>query len=502
MSLAVEMKGITKKFPKVLANDKVDFKVKQGEIHAILGENGAGKSTLMNVLYGLYKPDEGEILINGQKLSFKNSREAVQAGIGMVHQHFMLIPTLTVAQNIVLGQEINKKGFLDEKTTNKVILELSEQYGLKVDPEALVQDISVGIQQRVEILKILYRKAKIIILDEPTAVLTPQEVAELYTILDNLKKSGHTIIFITHKLKEIKNISDRVTILRNGRYIATVDTSDTKEEELAAMMVGRQVKLVCDKTPPRIGEAVLEVNDLHSDNDRGLPALKGISFSVRRGEIVGIAGVDGNGQTELVECISGLRKATSGKVKLQGIDITECNAKEIFKIGMGHIPEDRHKHGLILDFSLTENLLMGNFDDEKYTKGQVVDYHKARKRVSELVHGYSIKAPDIDVKACTLSGGNQQKLIVAREIDRNPDLLIAAQPTRGVDVGAIEFIHKKLVEQRDKGKGILLVSMELDEILQLSDRILVMYNGQFAGEMNTAEATTENLGLLMAGVRK
>ncbi len=502
MSLAVDMRGITKRFSKVLANDKVDLQVETGEIHAILGENGAGKSTLMNILYGLYQPDAGEVRINGELKSFRNSREAVQAGIGMVHQHFMLIPTLTVAQNIILGQEIEKNGLLAAKLADQVIKDLSKQHGLRVDPQAYVRDISVGIQQRVEILKILYRKAKIIVLDEPTAVLTPQEVGELYEILNNLKNSGHTIIFITHKIKEIKDISDRVTVLRDGRFIKTVKTKEVDHQELARLMVGRPVELVCHKDPPRIGGVVLAVNNLQAENERGTPALKGIDLVVRRGEIVGIAGVDGNGQTELIECLAGLRQPTCGTIKLCGQDITGCDPETAYKTGLGHIPEDRHKHGLILDFSLTQNLLMGNLGDKQFFKGPVIDYQKARKRITELIERYSIRAPHAEARAGGLSGGNQQKVIIAREIDKDPDLLIAAQPTRGVDVGAIEFIHRQLIEQRDKGKGILLVSMELDEIMQLCDRIYVMYDGCFVGEMDAADATTDNLGLLMAGVRE
>lgn len=501
MDYAVQMKGVTKRFSRVVANDKVDLAVKEGEIHVLLGENGAGKSTLMNVLYGLYQPDEGEILIHGDPVHFKSSREAVQKGIGMVHQHFMLMKTFTVAQNIMLGSEVCRRGFLDEKKASQEIKALSEKYGLKVDPDELVSNLSVGVQQRVEILKILYRKVNIIILDEPTAVLTPLEVNELYEVLRNLKKSGHTILFITHKLQEIMDISDRVTIVRGGKKIDTVCTGEVSKEELATMMVGRKVNLVQQRAPARFGDEVLSVKDLTVKNDSGLAAVDGVSFSIRQGEVLGIAGVDGNGQRELVEAISGLRKPQGGAVFLRQKETTGNTTAQMYENSVGHIPEDRQKYGLILENSLCDNLLMGNLDNQRFSGKVAIRYNKARKRANELIADYSIKAPGCEAKASTLSGGNQQKFIVAREIDRNPELLIADQPTRGVDVGAIEFIHRKILEQRDSGKAVLLVSMELDEVLQLSDRILVMYNGKFSGELDGGETDFAKIGMLMAGVK-
>lgn len=501
MELAVSMKNIVKRFPGgVVANNGIDLDVKKGEIHVLLGENGAGKSTLMNILYGLYSQDEGQVLINGKEVHFNSPKDAVEAGIGMVHQHFMLIPTLTVAENIVLGSEPCKKGLLDTKKAISDTFNISEKYGLKVDPYAKVMDLSVGIQQRIEILKTLYKKAEIIVLDEPTAVLTPQEVEELFTILHKLKDDGHTIIFITHKLKEIKDISDRVTVIRDGQSIKTVSTSDVCQESLANMMVGREVELRQTKPEVEKGEVILKVKDLHCNNKRGIPSLKGVSFELRQGEILGIAGVDGNGQTELIEAITGLRKPTSGEVYLKGENITGLNSKELFSKGLAHIPEDRHKHGLVIDFSITENLLLGNIENKEFSKGALINYERASKVANELVDKFSIKTSGIRSKACTLSGGNQQKVIVARELYRDPDFLIAAQPTRGIDVGAIEFIHKQMLEERQKGKAVLLVSMELEEIMDLSDRILVIYNGKFVGELDSKEATMEKLGLLMAGV--
>lgn len=500
MTTVIEMKRITKTFPGVVANEAVDLEIRQGEIHALLGENGAGKTTLMNILYGLYEPDEGEIWLKGKKVHIPNPNVAISLGIGMVHQHFMLVPPFTVAENIILGSETRRMGvFLDQKKAIEEVAKLSERYGLKVDPTAKVESISVGQQQRVEILKALYRGAEVLILDEPTAVLTPQEVLELAAIMRRLVEQGRTIIFITHKLKEVMRVSDRVTVIRRGKVVSTLNTKDTNEEQLATMMVGREVMLRVEKGASRPGLPVLQVTELKALNNRRLPALKGVSFDVRAGEIVGIAGVDGNGQTELVESLTGLRRATGGKVAISGKDMTNRPPGEMIQNGIGHIPEDRQKRGLILPFSVAENMILGNHSASPYARRWAMNYASVTDLARKLIDQFDIRTPDEQTLAAKLSGGNQQKVIVAREIDREPKVLIAAQPTRGLDVGAIEFIHRRIIQERDRGKAVLLVSLELDEILALSDRILVIFEGQIVAEMQVGEATEERLGLLMAG---
>ena len=498
-NLAIEMKGITKRFPGVIANDNVDFELKKGEIHALLGENGAGKTTLMNCLYGFLEADEGDILIDGKKVDITNPNVAIKHGIGMVHQHFMLVPPFTVTENIVLGMEPTKNSMIDYKTANKKVEEISKQYGLNVDPKAKVEDISVGMQQRVEILKTLYRGADILILDEPTAVLTPQEVEELVKIMESLTDEGKSIIFITHKLKEVKAIADRVTVIRSGKVIDTIDTDSATTNELANMMVGREVILEVNKEKAKPGEVVLEVEDLYAKDNRGIMALNGASFTVKRGEILGIAGVDGNGQTELTEVLSGLRKKESGTIRFKGREIKSPQTKRLFEEGISHVPEDRQKRGLVMDFTLAENLILGRHDRKPYAKGLNLNNKKIKEEARRLIKEFDVRTPSENVEAKSLSGGNQQKLIIAREFDREPDLLIASQPTRGIDVGAIEYIHNKLIEQRDNNKAILLLSLELDEILALSDRVAVIYEGEIVDILDVEEATEEKLGLMMAG---
>ena len=499
MTTAVEMSNIVRQFPGVLANDHVCLEVEKGEIHGLLGENGAGKTTLMNILSGLAVPDEGEIRLDGKLVQFASCLDAIGHGIGMVHQHFMLVPVFTVAENLVLGNEPRKGLSLDIKQARELVIELSERYGLKVDPDALIRNIPVGMQQRVEILKALSRGAEIMILDEPTAVLTPQEVEELYAIMHSLREAGHTIIFITHKLQEVKEITDRVTVLRDGRVVDTVDTKDVSQADLARMMVGRDVVLRVEKEEHEAGDVKLRVDNLFADDARGLLALKDVSLEVRAGEIVGIAGVAGNGQSELVEAITGLRKSNSGKVILNDVDITDTTPRERMYAGLGHIPQDRQRRGLVMDFSLVENFLLGFEDSPPFIHGPVLDYAEADRFARESIEMFDVRTPGIDVLARTLSGGNQQKAIVARELRRDPQVLIAAQPTRGLDVAAIEFVHNKLIELRDQDKAVLLISMELTEILDLSDRILVMYEGEIVGSFEAGQATPENLGLLMAG---
>ena len=499
MTTAVEMSNIVRQFPGVLANDHVCLEVEKGEIHGLLGENGAGKTTLMNILSGLAVPDEGEIRLDGKLVQFAGCLDAIGHGIGMVHQHFMLVPVFTVAENLVLGNEPRKGLSLDIKQARELVIELSERYGLKVDPDALIRNVPVGMQQRVEILKALSRGAEIMILDEPTAVLTPQEVEELYAIMHSLREAGHTIIFITHKLQEIKEITDRVTVLRDGRVVDTVETRDVSQADLARMMVGRDVVLRIEKEDHEAGDVKLRVDNLFADDARGLPALKDVSFEVRAGEIVGIAGVAGNGQSELVEAITGLRKSNSGKVTLNDVDITDTTPRERMYAGLGHIPQDRQRRGLVMDFSLVENFLLGFEDAPPFIHGPVLDYAEADRFARESIEMFDVRTPGIDVLARTLSGGNQQKAIVARELRRDPKVLIAAQPTRGLDVAATEFVHNKLIELRDQDKAVLLISMELTEILDLSDRILVMYEGEIVGSFEAGQATPENLGLLMAG---
>ncbi|HHW15167.1 MAG TPA: ABC transporter ATP-binding protein [Firmicutes bacterium] len=502
MEPIVRLRGITKEFPGVLANDRVDLEVFPGTIHALLGENGAGKTTLMNILYGLYQPDAGEIFIRGEKVRVTDPNVAIRHGIGMVHQHFMLIPPLTVAENIVLGNEPRRGLSLDLKRAVKVARELSDRFGLTVDPLARIEGISVGMQQRVEILKALYRGAEVLILDEPTAVLTPQEVRELKAILDALVAQGKAIIFITHKLKEIMAMAQVVTVIRRGRVVKTLPTAETTPQELASLMVGREVILQVAKGPAKPGEAALRLEGVTANNNRRLPALRGIDLEVRRGEILGIAGVDGNGQTELVEVLTGLRPVTGGRILLKGREITRVKTRHRLRQGLGHIPEDRQKRGLVLDFSVAENLILASYDRPPFASGLNLNQAAVRQNAERLVREFDIRTPSAETPARSLSGGNQQKVIVAREIDRDPDVLIAAQPTRGLDVGAIEFVHERLVGERDRGKAVLLVSFELDEILSLADRIAVMYEGRIVDVLPAGEATEEILGLLMSGAAR
>jgi len=499
---AVEMHHVSKQFPLVIANDDVTFSVQKGEIHALVGENGAGKSTLMNILYGLFHADSGTITVKGKNVHFLGPGDAIAHGIGMVHQHFMLIPPLTVAENVVLGQEPSRKGFVDTVKANKIVQALSDQYKLKVDPAAKVETLSVGIEQRIEIIKVLYRGAEIMILDEPTAVLTPQEVDELFEILRALKEQGKTIIFITHKLREVMAVSDTVTVMRRGKVVGTVATKNTTRQEIATMMVGRQVLFRVERTPAAPGEIVLEVKDLSALNNKNLPALRDISFSVREGEILGIAGVEGNGQTELAEVLTGLRKAQSGTVELNGQVITNCSPRVIREHGTGHIPEDRQRRGLVLNFTVAQNMVLGIHYRPPFVRDlglDVINFGPIREKAQRLLQEFDIRPADQENLAGNLSGGNQQKVIVAREFDQNPKLLIAAQPTRGIDVGSIEFIHQRLLQARSKGKAVLLISADLEEILSISDRIAVMYEGQIAGTLDPAEATEERLGLMMTG---
>jgi general nucleoside transport system ATP-binding protein len=495
---AVEMRGIVKRFPGVVANNGIDFSVRKGEIHALLGENGAGKSTLMNILFGLYHPDEGEIRVNGEPVRFANARDAVLAGLAMVHQHFMLIPRFTVTENVILGSE-GDDVVLDRAGAAKRVAALGEQYGLGVDADAIVGDLPVGMQQRVEILRALYQGGKTVILDEPTALLTPQEVDELYIVLNRLRESGDTIIFITHKLREVAAISDRVTVIRRGQTVGTRQTSETTAAELAEMMVGRAVSLRVERPPAHPGEPVLIARDLHAKGSQGHAALDGISLELRRGEILGIAGVEGNGQAELIEVLAGLRRPDRGQVLLKGRDVTATGPNPRRRMGLSYIPEDRHGRGLVLPFSLTENVLLGNAGDPPFSAGGRIDYPRVRALTERLMRTFDVRAPAPETAASALSGGNQQKLIIARELHREPDALLAVQPTRGLDVGAIEFVHRQLVAERDKGRGVLLISFDLDEVMDLSDRILVIYGGRIVGEFLSGEVTRTEVGLLMGG---
>jgi simple sugar transport system ATP-binding protein len=496
---ALELRGITKKFPGALANDRVDFDLKRGEVHALLGENGAGKSTLMNVLYGLYHPDEGEIVVNGEVVKMSSPREAISRGIGMVHQHFMLIPVMTVAENIVLAVEPRRDGvLLDYAAARRNVSELAETFGFAIDPDARVQDITVGQQQRVEILKALFRRADILILDEPTAVLTPQESGELFEILRTLTHEGLSIIFISHKLNEVLEIADRITVLRRGKLVETLPAAGATEEELARLMVGREVLLRVEKAAGTPGKPLLEVDGLHVRDDRGIEKVRDISFDVRGGEIVAIAGVDGNGQSELIDAITGLRKVEAGRVAISGNDITGESVREHFEDGFGHIPEDRQHRGLVLDFSIAENIGLHDFRKPPSSRFGWLYPQRLVERARRLIKEFDVRGGDPHTHATALSGGNQQKVILAREIDRDPTVLIAAQPTRGLDVGAIEFVHNRLIAERDEGRGVLLVSLELDEVLSLADRILVIYEGEIVGEFPPT-ATEEELGLAMTG---
>jgi ABC-type uncharacterized transport system ATPase subunit len=495
----LELRGITKRFPGVLANDDVNFDLRSGEVHALLGENGAGKSTLMNILYGLYTPDEGEILLQGKPIDLGSTKAAIEHGIGMVHQHFMLIPVMTVAENIVLAIEPRRAGvLLDYDAARKRVRELSVRYGLAVDPDARVDRTTVGQQQRVEILKALYRGAEILILDEPTAVLTPQEAKELFEILRSLTTQGKSIIFISHKLNEVLEIADRITTLRRGVVVDTVPAEGATEEGLARMMVGREVLLRVDKDPAKPGGPLLQVENLFVIDDRDLETVHDVSFEVRAGEILGLAGVDANGQSELIDAIAGLRTVKSGRVLVDGDDITGARAKEALDSGIGHIPEDRHRRGLVLPFSLTENLALHAYRHAPNSRHGILNLRVMVARARKLLREFDVRGGTPTTPAGALSGGNQQKVVLAREIDGNPKVLIAAQPTRGLDVGAIEFVHHRLIEQRDSGRAILLVSLELEEILSLSDRILVIYEGRIVGEFPPS-TTEEELGFAMTG---
>ena len=495
----LELRGITKRFPGVLANDHVDFDLRKGEVHALLGENGAGKSTLMNILYGLYHPDEGEILLNGKKVSIDSPHAAIGAGIGMVHQHFMLIPVMTVAENIVLAAEPKRSGvLLDTGAAERRVRELADRFKFHIDPHARVHDITVGQQQRVEILKALYRHADILILDEPTAVLTPQEAIELFEILKNLVADGMSVIFISHKLNEVLEIADRVTVLRRGKKVDTIPREGATEASLARMMVGREVLLRVDKDAAKPGEALLAVEDLHVHDDRGLEAVRGVSFQVHAGEIVAIAGVDGNGQTELIDAITGLRKSSEGRIEVGGRDLSRASAHQFLEHGVGHIPEDRHRRGLVLEFSLAENLVLHDYAKQPFANKGFLSPRRVVEYGRRLLSEFDVRGGNEETRASALSGGNQQKVVIAREVSRDPRVLIAAQPTRGLDVGAIEFVHRRLVEERNEGRAVLLVSLELEEVLSLADRILVIYEGQIVGEF-PPNVTEEELGIAMTG---
>ncbi|MCO5226981.1 MAG: ABC transporter ATP-binding protein [Thermomicrobiales bacterium] len=495
---AIRMQGIVKRFPGVVANDGIDLLVRPGEIHALLGENGAGKSTLMNILFGLYTPDEGEIAVNGKPVDFSGPRDAVLAGLGMVHQHFMLIPRFTVTENIILGNE-GSKSVLDRTAAAKRVREISESYGLLIDPDAKVDDLTVGLQQRVEILKALYHGSRILILDEPTALLTPQEIEDLYGILNRLKADGTTIVFITHKLKEVAAVSDKVTVIRRGKTVGERITSDTTGQELADLMVGRGVSLTVERTPATPGRTILSARNLTATPIHGHKPLTIQHLELRAGEILGVCGVEGNGQSELVEVLSGLRPITGGTLTINDTDVSTCDPNGFRAAGLSYIPEDRHHRGLILDFPLWENVLLGNAQEGPFVRSGIVRERTLQARTSQLMQDYDVRAPSPSTPARSLSGGNQQKLIIARELFRNPDVLLAIQPTRGLDVGAIEFVHKELVRVRDEGKAVMLLSYDLDEVMDLSDRIVVMSEYGITGEFNAGEVTRNHLGLLMGG---
>ena len=495
----IEMREITKVFGEFVANDKINLELRKGEIHALLGENGAGKSTLMNMLAGLLEPTSGEIVVNGQVVKLDSPSKAASLGIGMVHQHFMLVEAFTVAENIILGSEMTKNGVLDIARATREINELSERYGLAVDPSAKVADISVGAQQRVEILKTLYRGADILIFDEPTAVLTPSEIDELMAIMKNLVKEGKSIILITHKLDEIRAVSDRVTVIRRGKSIETVEIAGATNADLAEMMVGRSVSFKTEKQEAQPKEVILSIKDLVVNENRGVPAVKNLSLDVRAGEIVGIAGIDGNGQSELIQAITGLRKIESGSVELKGQSIVGLHPRQITEMSVGHVPEDRHRDGLVLEMMISENIALQTYYKEPLSKKGILNYSNIINYAKKLMQEFDVRAASEIVPASALSGGNQQKAIIAREVDRNPDLLIVSQPTRGLDVGAIEYIHKRLIQERDNGKAVLVVSFELDEILNVSDRIAVIHDGKIQGIVTPETTNKQELGVLMAG---
>jgi len=504
-TIALEARNITKRFPGVLANDHVNFDLRKGEIHALLGENGAGKTTLMNIIYGLYSQDEGQIALGIDHsnelhpVEIHSPHDAIQLGIGMVHQHFMLVPVFTVTENIILGQEVTRGPSLDLRNARQHIRKLSQDYGLEVDPDAVIENLPVGVQQRVEILKALYREARILVLDEPTAVLIPQEVDDLFRIMRQLTERGVSIIFITHKLKEVLAVADRITVMRRGQVVGTTTPAESDEHKLASMMVGREVLLQVDKGPANPGEVVLEVEGLSVKDERGVDVLRDISFQVRSGEILGIAGVQGNGQTELVESLTGLRAYQKGQVKLAGEYVAMMNPRPLIENGMAHIPEDRQKHGLVLPYSIADNEVLCTYYQPPFARGLQRDQQAVIENALRLIERFDVRAPGPLVPASNLSGGNQQKVIVARELSRPVRLLIANQPTRGLDVGSIEYIHRQIVDMRDKGVGVLLVSVELDEILSLADRIAVMYRGQIVAVVDPETVTRAELGLLMAG---
>ena len=502
MDYVIEMLGIRKEFGSFVANDNITLQLKKGEIHALLGENGAGKSTLMNVLFGLYQPEAGEIKVKGKTVKVTDPNVANDLGIGMVHQHFMLVENFTVTENIILGNELTKAGIVNIKDAARKIQQLSEMYGLDVDPNAKIEDISVGMQQRVEILKTLYRGADILIFDEPTASLTPQEIKELIQIMKRLIQEGKSIILITHKLKEIMDVSDRVTVIRKGEGIGTIVTAETNPNELASLMVGRQVEFKTVKSEANPTDDTLVIKDLVVADYRGIDKVKGLNLTVRKGEILGIAGIDGNGQSELIEAITGLRKAKSGSVTINGANITNKKPRKITESGVGHIPQDRHKHGLVLDFSIGHNIALQTYYQTPISKNGIMNYSKVSELAQKIIKDFDVRTQGEHTPARALSGGNQQKAIIGREVIRDPELLIAALPTRGLDVGAIEFIHQRLIEQRDNGKAVLLLSFELDEVMNVSDRIAVIYDGQIVDTLLPKETSEQELGLLMAGQKK
>ncbi|HEY8547671.1 MAG TPA: ABC transporter ATP-binding protein [Acidimicrobiales bacterium] len=497
----LEARGITKRFPGVLANDGVDLTLRRGEVHCVLGENGAGKSTLMNVIFGLYQPDAGELLVEGEPVRFRSSADAIARGIGMVHQHFQLVQAFTVAENVVLGEELRRGPLLDLDAARRRIRELSESFGLTVDPDARVSDLSVGEQQRVELLKALFRDAEILILDEPTAVLTPGEVDEFFKVVESLTDQGKSIIFITHKLREVLAVADRITVIRRGRVVGTADPGEATPASLASLMVGREILLAVDKTPATPGDTRLRVRDLMVTDDRGYAAVEDLSFEVRAGEIFGLAGVEGNGQRELVEAITGMRPKLAGTVELEGEDITHLNPRQVDHRGVAHVPEDRNKHGLVESFTLADNLVLNTYADKPFARRLVRQTRRIDEQARELVERYDIRTSGIHAPVGTLSGGNQQKVIIARELSGEPKLLIVAQPTRGLDVGSIEFIHRRIIEMRDAGAAVLLVSAELDEIFTLSDRIGVLFRGRLVGDFPREEASRDTVGYLMASGR-
>ncbi|QGG54232.1 ABC transporter ATP-binding protein [Paenibacillus sp. B01] len=497
--IVAELKGITKRFPGIVANDNISLQLRKGEIHALLGENGAGKSTLMNILFGLYQPDEGHIEIDGKPVVIDGAGKAIELRIGMVHQHFKLVKPFTVAENIILGNEPTKGIKVDIKGAGERVRQLSDQYGLKVDPHVRIEDITVGMQQRVEILKTLYRGADILIFDEPTAVLTVQEIEELIEILRALAREGKSIILITHKLKEIMAIADTCTVIRRGKVVGSVAVKDSSERQLAEMMVGRSVNFQVNKEKSKPGKAILEVSGLTVQGEHGKAVVDNVSFQIRAGEIYGIAGVDGSGQTQLVEAITGMRKASGGSVRIHGQELLGSSVRQVTEAGVSHIPEDRHKHGLVLDFSVSENMVLGNYYRAPYTRSGILNYKAMDENATKLAAEFDVRMSSIHTEARSLSGGNQQKAIIARELTRDPELIIAVQPTRGLDVGAIEFVHKQLIEARNAGKAVLLVSFELEELYGLSDRLAVIYEGRIMGQMDADEKNEEQIGLMMAG---